>query len=78
MKSDNSEIKDVLGRFESGQMSRRGFMRSMALLGVSTAVANAVMQSPLGATRAFAAISGPEERAWALAKEPRPRRRRRR
>jgi multiple sugar transport system substrate-binding protein len=41
----------------------------MTLLGVSTLVTNAVMQSPLGATRAFAAISGPEERAWALAKE---------
>ncbi len=66
---NNREVNEVLHRFETGEMTRRNFARAMTLLGVSTFVTNAVMQSPLGATRAFAAISGPEERAWALAKE---------
>jgi multiple sugar transport system substrate-binding protein len=69
MNSNQSHINGVLQRFESGQMSRRNFLQSLAMLGVSTAIANTVMLSPLGATKAFAAIGGPEERAWALAKE---------
>ncbi len=69
MNSNRDEIKDVLGKFEAGQIDRRSFVQSLGLLGVSTFVANAVIQSPLGATKAFAAIGGPEERAWTLAKE---------
>ncbi|MEM8836719.1 MAG: extracellular solute-binding protein [Pseudomonadota bacterium] len=62
-------IKTEVEKLESGTMSRRGFMSRMAALGVSTAVANFIVQSPLGAKKALAAISGPEERAWALAVE---------
>ena len=69
MNSNRDEIKNVLGKFEAGEMDRRSFVQSLGLLGVSTFVANAVMQSPLGATKAFAAIGGPEERAWTLAKQ---------
>src|ERR1700745_2993958 len=68
MRKNQDEIQNVLGKFEAGQMDRRSFVQSLGLLGVSTFVANAVMQSPLGATKAFAAIGGPEERAWTLAK----------
>lgn len=67
--SKKSRIEAVLEGYDSGQLNRRGFMRSLSALGISTGVANAVLQSPLGATKAFAAISGPEERAWALAKQ---------
>ena len=63
------EIRKAIGEYESGEIDRRSFLRSLTLLGVSTFVANAVVQSPLGASKAFAAIGGPEERAWALAKE---------
>jgi multiple sugar transport system substrate-binding protein len=68
MRTNQHEIDHVLERFDTGTMSRRSFLRSMSLLGVSTLVSNAVLQSPLGASKAYAAISGPEERAWALAK----------
>jgi multiple sugar transport system substrate-binding protein len=67
--SAKNEIKTAVEYLEAGQMSRRGFLTRMAALGVSTTVANFIVQSPLGATKAWAAISGPEERAWALAKE---------
>lgn len=69
MKRNRPEIDRVLEEYDAGRVSRRGFMRSLAALGVSTAVANAVLQSPFSAVKAFAAIAGPEERAWALAKE---------
>lgn len=62
-------IEEALERFDHGQMTRRTFLQTMALFGVSTAVANTVLLSPLGVRKAFAAISGPEERAWTLAKE---------
>ncbi|MDR2442135.1 MAG: extracellular solute-binding protein [Deltaproteobacteria bacterium] len=62
-------VHDTLKSFETGQIDRRTFLRRMGLFGVGLAVANAVSLSPLGATKAWAAISGPEERAWALAKE---------
>ncbi len=63
------EVKKTIGQYEAGEIDRRSFVRSLTLLGVSTFVANAVLQSPLGASKAFAAIGGSEERAWALAKE---------
>jgi len=69
MTINRTEIETALDTFEHGGMSRRGFVRHLAKLGVSAAIANAVLQSPLGAKKAFAAILGPEERAWALAKE---------
>ena len=64
----NCEIEEVLNRFDSGGMSRRSFLVKMSALGVSAFVANALSLSPLGAAKAFAAIKGPEERAWELAK----------
>lgn len=67
--SHKDNVKSAVNAFENGRMSRRGFMSRMAALGVTTGVANFIVQSPLGATKAFAAVSGPEERAWALAKE---------
>ncbi|MEL6318375.1 MAG: transcriptional antiterminator, partial [Pseudomonadota bacterium] len=50
-------------------MPRRAFLQRLGALGLATGAANFIAQSPLGATKAFAAISGPEERAWALAVE---------
>ncbi|HIC82223.1 MAG TPA: extracellular solute-binding protein [Kiloniellaceae bacterium] len=69
MNRDRSKIDATCQVFETGGMSRRTFLNRLAILGVSAGVANAVALSPLGARRAYAAISGPEERAWALAKE---------
>lgn len=69
MKRDNAKIDEVLGQYEAGALSRRGVLRGLGALGVSSVIANAVLQSPLGARKAFAAITGPEQRAWALAKE---------
>jgi len=64
----NPEIDVVLNKFDAGGMSRRSFLSKMTALGVTAFVANAVSLSPLGAVKAFAAIGGPEERAWELAK----------
>lgn len=64
----NGTIDQVLADFDAGKLTRRGFLRSMAILGVASMVANAVSLSPLGAVKAFAAIKGSEERAWELAK----------
>jgi len=69
MGRNKSEINDLCARFDAGQVSRRGFLKGVTMAGLSTAVATAIVESPLGASKAFAAISGPEERAWALAKE---------
>jgi len=69
MKNNSNEIEGVLNEFDAGGMNRRNFLQRMTALGVSAVVANTVLQSPLGARKAFAAIGGAEERAWALAKE---------
>ena len=69
MSKDRLKIEQTIAAYEAGGMTRRGFLGRLGALGVSTAIANVLVQSPLGASRAFAAISGPEERAWALAKE---------
>ena len=69
MNNEHGDIEGILTNFETGGMSRRRFLERMTALGVSTAVANAVLLSPLGVRKAFAAIGGPEERAWALAKD---------
>lgn len=68
MAKTNPEIDVVLNKFDAGGMSRRSFLSKMTALGVTAFVANAVSLSPLGAVKAFAAIGGPEERAWELAK----------
>lgn len=68
MQSNETQIKKVLQKFEKGGMDRRSFLKKMTALGVTAMVANAVSLSPLGATKAFAAIQGSEERAWELAK----------
>lgn len=69
MSNRREQIDGVLKRFDNGGVSRRNFLKSLGALGVTSAIANTVMLSPLGARKAFAAIAGPEERAWALAKE---------
>lgn len=69
MTIDRTGVEETITVYENGGMSRRGFLGRLAALGVTTAIANVLVQSPLGARKAFAAISGPEERAWALAKE---------
>jgi multiple sugar transport system substrate-binding protein len=66
---DRENVEKALSDYDSGKMDRRSFLRRMGLLGVGLVVANAVALSPLGALKAWAAINGPEERAWALAKE---------
>ncbi|MDR1546451.1 MAG: extracellular solute-binding protein [Deltaproteobacteria bacterium] len=68
MKAEN-EMRSLLKDYDRGLMDRRAFISRLAVLGVSLAVANAVSISPLGAGRAWAAINGAEERAWALAQE---------
>ncbi|WP_316901188.1 extracellular solute-binding protein [Pseudodesulfovibrio indicus] len=68
MESKNVKLEKTLKEYDAGGMSRRSFLRTMATLGVATAVANAVAISPLGALNAFAAIKGAEDRAWELAK----------
>jgi multiple sugar transport system substrate-binding protein len=68
MKLKSREIEEALDHFDAGEMSRRSFLVQMSALGVSTFVANALSLSPLGAAKAFAAIKGPEERAWELAR----------
>lgn len=67
--SNRDKLKSAAANLDVGSISRRTFMSRMAALGVSTAVANFIVQSPLGASKALAAIAGPEERAWELAKE---------
>jgi len=62
------KIDQACESFDAGRMSRRSFITKMTAFGVTAMVANAVSMSPLGAVKAFAAMSGPEERAWALAK----------
>jgi multiple sugar transport system substrate-binding protein len=67
MRSRNPEIGQALELYDAEGMSRRSFLAKLSALGVSAFVANAVSMSPLGAVKAFAAINGPEERAWQLA-----------
>ena len=69
MKPEERGVSGVLSDYEKGRIDRRQFLGWMGALGVSFAVANLVSLSPLGATKAWAAIGGSEERAWALAKE---------
>lgn len=68
MNTRERKIDKVLATFDAGRMNRRGFLKSLAALGVTTFVANAVSLSPLGAVKAYAAIQGAEQRAWELAK----------
>jgi multiple sugar transport system substrate-binding protein len=69
MKKNIQEIGSILDQYDAGTMNHRSLLQQLSALGVSVVVANAIPRSPLGAKKAFAAISGPEERAWALAKE---------
>lgn len=59
---------DVLEAFDARTLNRRDALKRLTALGVKATIATIVLQSPLGARRAYAAINGPEERAWALAK----------
>ena len=68
MEAKNGKIRKVCDTYDAGGMSRRSFLKKMTALGVTALIANAVSLSPLGAAKAFAAITGPEERAWELAK----------
>ena len=68
METKNHEIEKMLDLYDAGGMTRRSFLAKLSALGVTAFVANAVSLSPLGALKAFAAINGPEERAWELAK----------
>jgi multiple sugar transport system substrate-binding protein len=61
-------IDHALEEFDAGRMSRRSFLSRLTAFGVTAAVANALSLSPLGAVAAWAAMNGPEERAWELAK----------
>lgn len=60
---NRNEVLDTVAKMDSGAMSRRGFIARMGALGVSGAVANFVALSPLGVRKAWAQVSGPEERA---------------
>lgn len=66
---NTSAVDREITSFESGAITRRQLMQRLVGLGITASLAGAIVASPLGARRAFAAISGPEERAWALAKE---------
>ena len=63
-----TKIEATCESYDKGKIDRRKFLKQMSILGVSAVVANAVSLSPLGAKKAFAAMSGSEERAWELAK----------
>ncbi|MCR9087826.1 MAG: extracellular solute-binding protein [Rhodobacteraceae bacterium] len=62
-------IQAACESFDAGLLPRRTFLKSLAALGATASVANYIASSPAGASTALATISGPEERAWALAKE---------
>ncbi|MDR1947707.1 MAG: extracellular solute-binding protein [Desulfovibrio sp.] len=63
----NSNIEKALADYDAGKISRRGFLRTLGMLGVGAAVAELVGMSSFGAVKAWAAVNGAEERAWALA-----------
>ncbi len=67
--SKEQQIQNTLETYDGGGITRRGFLKKMAVLGVTAGIANAVSLSPLGAVKAWASMKGPEERAWALAKK---------
>jgi len=62
-------IQDACAQFDEGRLSRRHFLKTLAALGATTSVAQFISSSPAGASAALADIAGPEQRAWALAKE---------
>lgn len=66
---NRSRIEQVCDQYEAQGLSRRELMRRLTGLGATLGVAKFIAFSPLGARQALAAISGPEERAWALATE---------
>ncbi len=66
---NRQKIEEICEQYEDGRMPRRDFLRRMTAFGVTMGIAKFVAVSPLGATKALAAVSGPEERAWALATE---------
>ena len=66
---NRSKLEDLCEQYDDGRLSRRGFLASLTALGVTTSVANFIVTSPAGAQDALSTIAGPEERAWALAKE---------
>lgn len=62
-------VLNVLKHYDAGHLSRRQVLQSLGMLGVSSVLANTVLSSAASAAEAFETISGPEERAWALAKD---------
>jgi multiple sugar transport system substrate-binding protein len=66
---NRNQIEEACEQYEDGRMPRRAFLQRLATLGATAGVAKFIALSPLGATRALAAVAGPEERAWALATE---------
>ena len=66
---NKSRIEELCEQYDDGRMTRRSFIASVVALGATANIANILATSPAGASPALAGISGPEERAWALAKE---------
>lgn len=66
---ESSRFSGLFEKYKSGQIGRRQFLDSVGKLGLSVAASNMLMKSAISATEAGAAIKGPEERAWALAKQ---------
>jgi len=64
---NRSAIEDLCTRFDEGGLSRRSFLASLAAAGATTSLAQFITASPAGAQTALASITGPEDRAWALA-----------
>lgn len=60
---NRNQIEEACEQYEDGRMPRRAFLQRLAALGATAGVAKFIALSPLGATRALAAVAGPEERA---------------
>lgn len=69
MTTKRERILQEAERLDRGIITRRRFLKETSALGLGTAIGTTIAMSPLGARKAFADISGPEERAWALAQE---------
>jgi multiple sugar transport system substrate-binding protein len=68
MMKNRSAIEDLCTDYDEGRLTRRGFLTSLAAIGATTAVANYLATGAASAQEALTTISGPEARAWELAK----------
>ncbi|WP_201455794.1 ABC transporter substrate-binding protein [Tropicimonas marinistellae] len=66
---NQSRLQEACVIFDEGGMTRRALLGRLLALGATASVANYITSSPLSAQEALAGIKGPEDRAWALAKE---------